>query len=317
MDEQLVEQAMRWRAATARDDCDWQKFTLWLEASPAHRQAYDDVAMLEEGVALHQRALQRAVPAEGGRGLHVWRRAWIGAAMAAGMALVALIVARPLLPFMAGAPQSFAADAGAGRTLSLDGGIQVVLAPGSAIQVEGDRSEQIRLDGSAYFDVTHDPDRELRIAVGPYQVRDIGTRFELVSSGRELKVAVAEGQVGVVLPGQQGSVAVRAGQRLLVAGDPAIAEYGEAAPDDVGSWRAGRLVFRNEPLSLVAPEVGRHAGVTVTVDPAIAQRRFSGVFAVGDGTQLVDQLGRIMGIDVRHEGTAVHLSAAGDSAPGR
>ena len=49
------------------------------------------------------------------------------------------------------------------------------------------------------------------------------------------------------------------------------------AAEDVAGWRDGRLVFRNEPLSLVAQQIGRHAGVTVTVDPVIADRRFSGV----------------------------------------
>jgi transmembrane sensor len=106
-------------------------------------------------------------------------------------------------------------------------------------------------------------------------------------------------------------VPVHAGQRLLVAGDPPIAEYGEVAVADVAGWREGRLVFRNEPMSLVALQVGRHAGLTITMDSAVAQRRFSGVLTIGDGTQLVEQLARIMDLRIERAGAAVHLLAAG------
>jgi transmembrane sensor len=231
--------------------------------------------------------------------------------------VVALFVAEPRLPFSAAGDRMIVAQAGASRAVSLDGGIQVLLAPGSAMQVSGRHAERIRLTGGAWFDVPHDPQRELVIQAGPYQVRDIGTRFEVVSAANQLKVAVAEGQVGVVLPGQAQPARVNAGQHLLVAGDPPIAEYGEVAAEDVAGWRAGRLVFRNEPLSMVAAQLGPHAGLTVTVDPSIAQRRFSGVLAIGDGSQLVAQLRQIMDLKEQRTGTVVHLVAADGEPAGR
>jgi transmembrane sensor len=309
-DEQIMEQALRWQAATARDDCDWQKFTEWLEASPVHRQVFDDAALLEERIARHRHALADAAPPRAAR---LWRRSWVAAAVAAGMAMVAVIVAEPLRPFLAG-ERTFVAQAGTLRTLSLDGGVQVTLAPGSSLRVAGRKDQRLRLDGDAWFDVPHEPGRELSITAGPYEVRDIGTRFEVMSAATQLKVAVAEGEVQVLLPGSARPSPVNAGQQLLVAGDPPIAEYGNLAADDVAGWRSGRLVFHNEPLSIVAPQLGRHAGVSVTVDPAIAQRRFSGVLAIGDRTQMVAQLGEIMDLQVQRTGTAVHLSAAGEPA---
>jgi transmembrane sensor len=195
--------------------------------------------------------------------------------------------------------------------LSLAGGIQVVLAPGSTLDVAGRHDQRLTLHGTAWFDVPHDPQRQLTITAGSFQLRDIGTRFEVVSGAALLKVAVAEGEVGVVLPGHAEPAPVHAGQRLLVAGDPPIAEYGEVAVADVAGWREGRLVFRNEPMSLVALQLGRHAGLTITMDPAVAQRRFSGVLTIGDGTQLVEQLARIMELRSERAGAAVHLSAAG------
>lgn len=307
-DDELQEQAQRWHAAAAREDCDWQEFSAWLEASPRHRQAYDDAAILEARIARHAAALRASTPMAAYRPRA--RRSWRGVAVAAGIALLGLVAYFVVPAWQAGNPRSFVAQTGGSTTLSLAGGVQVVLAPGSALNVGGRNDSRLRLDGDAWFDVPHDPDRQLTIAVGPFELRDIGTRFEVVNSGSLLKVAVAEGQVGVVLPGSAGPVTVRAGQRLLVAGDPPIAEYGEVAAADVAGWREGRLVFRNEPLSLVALQLGRHAGLTVTVDPSVAQRRFSGVFTIGDGSRLVAQLAQIMDLRARREGSAVLLLAA-------
>jgi transmembrane sensor len=312
MNEPILDQALRWHAATARADCDWQQFTEWLEASPQHREAYDDVALLEQRIAHHRPALAAAAaPVARGRS-----RAWAGAAVAAGLALVAVFGARQLLPLPGAGERTYTVQSGTARELLLADGMKVTLAAGSSLQVGGRRDERIRLDGSAWFDVPHDPRRQLVITAGPYQLRDIGTRFEAMSAAGQLKVAVTEGTVDVVLPGREQPFALAAGHRLLVAGSPPIAEYGEAVASEVAAWRDGRLVFRNEPLSMVALQVGRHAGLAVTVDPSIAQRRFSGVLAIGDDAQPVAELGRIMDLQVQREGTAVHLSAAGSEPAG-
>jgi transmembrane sensor len=300
-DEDVMLQAARWHAAASRPDCDWQLFTEWLEASPRHRDAYDEVALLEDRIARLAPALAE-LPARQPR-----RRVWLAAAMAAGLVLFAVLGYRALSPQLLGRPRMLAAAAHATNAVVLDGGVKVLLAPGSTLAVSGRHDSRLVLGGDAWFDVPHDPRRELVIDAGGYQVRDIGTRFEVVSAGKVLKVSVAEGDVGVVMPGRDAPVPVHEGQRLLVAGDPAIAEYGAVAAADVAGWREGRLVFRNEPLSVVAPQLARHSGLAVTVDPLIAQQRVSGVFSIGDGSQLVAQFAQILALGTEMDGAAVRL----------
>ncbi len=303
--EQLMLAALAWHAATLRGDCDWDAFTAWLEEDAAHQQAYADVAVLEDRIERHRPALRQSRPQGGAMPRRT--RPWLAAALAAGVLAVALMLGWNRLPFTAPAPQEYQALAAA-RSVALADGTRIELAPGSRLVVSGRHQDRIALEGSAYFEVPHDPSRELVVRVGDFSVRDIGTRFEVFGSGRELKVAVAEGEVVVDLPGG-GNARIAQGQRLVVAGRPAVAEYASIATEDVAGWRAGRLVFRNEPLSLVAGQIGPHAGVTVAVDPAIANRRFSGVLAIGDGSQLVARLGEIMGLAVEPRGAVVHLSA--------
>jgi transmembrane sensor len=301
----VLESALRWHGATAQQDCDWDAFTIWLEADPAHRRAYAEVAELEAQLVRQRSVLQQqlrdvAAPTS--------RRWWSGAAAAA-VLLAALFIGWQSLPLHAPAAREYVAR---GETLpvNLAAGVKFTLAPGSRIRVSGGHQEQMDLTGTAYFDVPHDPRRTLAIAVGGYVVRDIGTRFEVSGAGGELKVAVAEGEVAVDLPGAAQHARVVAGQQLLVSGAPLRAEYASIAGDDVAGWRAGRLVFRNEPLTLVAAQIGLHAGQVVTVDEAIAQRRFSGVLTLGDGSQLAARLAEIMGLTVQVRGNSVRLAAA-------
>jgi transmembrane sensor len=157
--------------------------------------------------------------------------------------------------------------------------------------------------------VPHDPSRSLTIRAGGYTVRDIGTRFEVFGAEHALKVAVGDGEVVVDLPGNPDSVRVAAGHRLLVTGTPAVAEYASIPADDVGAWQSGRLVLRGEPLSLVAAQIGLYAGVKVTVEPVVANRRFSGVLAIGEASQLAARLADIMGLAVLPQGNGVQLVA--------
>jgi transmembrane sensor len=307
-EEQVMQAALAWHAASSRGDCDWDAFTEWLEQDPAHQQAYADVALLEDRIARHRPALQQAQQAlEQAPPLPRRARPWLAAVMAAGVLAVALMLGWNQLPFTSPAAQEYETLAAA-QPVALADGTHILLAPGSHLVVSGRHQDQIQLAGSAYFDVPHDPSRQLVIRAGDYAVRDIGTRFEVFGAGRDLKVAVAEGSVTVGLPGGR-DTRVSEGQQLIVSGEPAVAEYASIAAEDVAGWRSGRLVFRNEPLSLVAGQVGPHAGVTVSVDPAIGDRRFSGVLAIGDGSQLVARLGEIMGLAVEPRGNAVHLSA--------
>lgn len=309
-EEGVMQAALAWHAATSRGDCDWDAFTLWLESDPAHQQAYADVALLEERIARHGPALQQSPALRQSASLHEpprRARAWIAAALAAGVLGMALVLGWNALPFTAPAAQDYQTLA-ATQPVALADGTRIVLAPGSHLRVSGRHQDRLQLEGAAYFDVPHDPSRTLLIRVNGYAVHDIGTRFEVFGAGRELKVGVAEGNVIVALPGGR-DAPVNAGQQLIVTGEPAVVEYASIAAEDVAGWRSGRLVFRNEPLSLVAGQIGPHAGTTVVVDPAIAGRRFSGVLAIGDGSQLVARLGEIMGLAVEPQGDAVHLSA--------
>jgi transmembrane sensor len=124
-----------------------------------------------------------------------------------------------------------------------------------------------------------------------------------------LTVSVAEGHVSV--GGNQAPASrLAAGQQLVAARGKSAAQIRNVAPGDVGSWRQGRLVYDNTPLEVVAADLTRYSGKTVTVDPTLHDTKFSGVLAIGDGSRLVQNLAAIMSIASKADGDTIRLVAA-------
>ena len=63
MSDDIYEAAARWHQAQARDDIDWDAFAAWLDADPRHRDAYDDIALLDEDIDRSRDTIVAMLPA--------------------------------------------------------------------------------------------------------------------------------------------------------------------------------------------------------------------------------------------------------------
>jgi transmembrane sensor len=297
-DDHITGDALQWHAALAQDDADWDAFTTWLEADPRHRSAYDEIARIDQALDSHREALAAVLPPESAPRRHVAR--WWGGGIAAGLAAAAA-AALLLVPGAPSSVRSYETGPGQIRAVALADGGRVQLAAASRLTVLPDN--RLRLSGAATFDVPHRPERTLTIEAGGVTVSDIGTTFEIADDGGVVRVAVAEGRVQVGGPGFATPIAVAGGRRLTV--DPAHGVVQQGPLREFAAWRQGRLVYENAPLPVVADEIGRYAGIKVTLAPGLADRRFSGVLTAGDN--VVDDLARFMDVEARREPSGVRL----------
>lgn len=308
MDERLFDEALAWQGALEADDADWDGYTAWLEADPRHREAFDAVALTDRIVADHRYLLRDVLPVAADDPVPARRapRRWLTGAAAAA---VAVAVALPMLT-TAAADMTYATGA-APRHVALAGGIVVDLGPRSTLIAKaGDTSRLELTGGEAYFDVAHDPARTLAIQAGRYSISDIGTRFGINLSAGRVLVGVADGQVTVDPLGAASPVPVAAGQQFSAPlGADGRASVRDIATGDIGSWRQGRLSYGNAPLDVVAADISRYLEKTVDVDPALADRRFSGVLTIGDGSRLLPTLAQVMGLSYTVKGDRVRLAA--------
>lgn len=312
MSAEIDEAAARWHLAQAGDDMDWVAFTEWLEADPRHREAYDAIALLDARIDAARPMLAQMLPAETEPPPH--RRVPRFAVWGAIAAVLIAVIAIGILRFSSGrAPEAIAyrAPAGQPREVRLADGSTATLAPGSVLRVADSRDVPMTLDGNAFFDVRHDPAHPMVVRAGKYEVRDVGTQFEVSTSGGMVRVAVAEGRVAVRSPDAAGEVEVGAGNALTLAETGGAGDMRPARAQSIGAWRTGSLVYDAVPLAMVAADIARTTGRPVTVDPAFARRRFSGVIAQGDRDAMVAALGDLTGLQTRTDGDAIRL---GDSA---
>jgi transmembrane sensor len=164
------------------------------------------------------------------------------------------------------------------------------------------------LEGRATFDVRHDPDHPLVIEAGAYEIRDIGTRFDLSEDGDMVRVAVFEGRVSVRSPKVAAAIEVPAGQVFTTVAPEAAATLAPLRASPAGDAVPGRLVYDDVPLGLVAADISRTTGQLVQIDPIPARRRFSGVLATTNRGTMVSTLSELAGLRMRTENDAIRLS---------
>jgi transmembrane sensor len=216
------------------------------------------------------------------------------------------------------AAHTYATNVGQRDSVLLADGSRVTLGPRSTLVVPADYAahRSVQLTGDAYFDVRHDAAKPFSVRVGNAVIEDIGTTFSVESDVvNATSVSVVSGSVrlradsaktdGVVLEaGDRGEFDTQG--RTRVARDV-------VKTDDV-AWIAGRLVFRNAPLSRVAAELQRWYGVTLKADDSILYQRHVSAEFRGEP---IDQVLKILGlaidarIDRQGDSATVHSSRGG------
>src|SRR5687768_4854887 len=265
-DRQIEAEAIGWviRLHDA-GETDWEAFTLWLEADPAHSAAYDRAALADAEAetmppSRPARPILPAPPpvfAPPAPGRRVGRRAFLGWGMAASVALIAGYAS---LGTGSGA-YSLETAPGQRRQIALADGSRIELNGGTRVTLDRERPRFARLErGEALFRVVHNSARPFEVEAGDARLRDLGTVFNVVHDSGMLEVAVSEGAV-LYNPGRE-AAELKPGMGLRkVQGAPLwIGSLDKAA---VGGWYEGRLTYSGAPIARIAADLSRNLGVDI------------------------------------------------------
>ena len=310
----LTEAATTWFVRMTSDrvtDDDERAFRAWLARDPAHRVAYARAESLwnelggiqdpRPGTNVESQPQTPLVP-------HAHpptrpRSDWQHLALAA-----SLVVVTVLGLWSVGGIDGLRAD----YATTVGETQQVTLADGSIVRLNTDTALAVALDdacrcvellrGEAFFTVASDPQRPFRVMAGDGTAQALGTAFNVREMDETVTVAVAEGRVRVMKTGAKtdgpGSATLTAGSMALYRNTDEI----ETRKVDVAAltaWRKGRLVFTNRPLRDVVSELDRYRpGVTLFLDTAIADERFSGVFVLDDTDKALAAIEATLPVDV-------------------
>lgn len=302
---------------------DRRRFEDWLATDPAHADAYNAHELLWDAVrgcaadpvivTMRAEALAlRPEPQE-----RRWTRLGALAASIALFLLFGLAVQQvdPGAPVADRAariasadpalPSIFRTQKEQRSTVTLADDSVVELNADSMVQVSftDDRRDVHLLRGQAMFDVAHDSARPFVVEAGDQRIVALGTQFDVRIATNELRVTLIEGRVKVepraagggdeevreLTPGEQ--LVARAARPIVV------------QPVDAGkatSWRTGKVIFSDEPLSAVIEEINRYSSRQVELaDPALGDLRVSGVFRAGSVDSFTSALALTLPIEQR------------------
>jgi transmembrane sensor len=173
-------------------------------------------------------------------------------------------------------------------TIQLGDGSVVRLAPASRLRVTAsDSAREVTLDGRAFFVVAKMPSRPFVVHTDAGNARVLGTRFELATHDRDLRLVVVEGRVA--LSTEQGKVEVRGGEQSGVRNRQTLAPTAVANADRMEQWVGKFLVFQSTSVRDAAREVERMYGLHVVVaDSVLSRRTVTATFTDQTAAQVLD-----------------------------
>lgn len=294
-----IRQLDRWRAESPENEREYTAFvSLWNDTDEPETPMVGPLPSLEgivrEGDA--RRANGRARAAR--RAL--LRSPWTGIGLtAAAAAILAFLIfgpsGEPGPPIPGLFPVESSSSAGDITTLGLSDGSVLRTMPETRVEFPSaeDRREVV-LEGKAFFAVAADPvPFVVRTRLG--EVTVLGTRFEVLARGDELRLVVVGGRVW--LESEWGVAEAGAGQvaYLSPGSSPRVVDHGDIW--SMLEWTDGLLIYESTPLSTVAAELGRHFGREVTVtDAQLGQIRITAWFEDEPMEEVVSAVCMVAGV---------------------
>ena len=227
------------------------------------------------------------------------RRPVVVAALAAAVCLAVVLVPDLLLRLKADYTTAVAEV----RTLHLDDGSTIVLAPDSAIAVAYGASERrvSLLSGEAYFEVTTDPQRPFHVSTDEIETRVLGTSFNVLKEDDGATVALQHGGVRVfhetASPPVSEVLGVGEFVRVTWTGDFV---RGAMPPSQIAAWREGQLIVQDQSVETVVDRLRRYyRGTIVLADRDLAGRPVTGVYNLADPLEALGAIARAHGATLR------------------
>ncbi|WP_219135334.1 FecR domain-containing protein [Janthinobacterium sp. UMAB-60] len=278
-DGDIEEQARRWlvRLRSGRaSEADAQAFARWRAQSPGHARAARELGQLWRGLRMAAPAVAREqamrAPSRG-------RRAFLGGALATGVALLALRPPLALWPSVGELAADYRTGTGEQRQLALAGGAQVRMNTQTRLNLRGaDDAAFIELLAGEAQIVTGGRDACTVLAGGArLQARAASFNVRCLPDG-DVELSCLEGRVEVDHP--QRRIILSASQQLRY-GPAALRLAAPADSNAVLAWRRGLLLFNDTPLEQVVEEFNRYRpGRIFLQSEELGMRRVQAQFSI-------------------------------------
>ena len=214
------------------------------------------------------------------------------------------------------------------REIQLPDGSMVTLGAKSRIELAfTDERRQVHLlDGEAFFEVSHDPERPFFVAAQDTVVRVVGTKFDVKRSAEIVHVAVLEGIVEVMKSDGTDNISevvgndeiekqvLTAGERVSAARRVALPKTRQVEQMEPGSWRRGRLAYEDASLAEVISDLNRYYDRPIRIGaPKLGDLRSTMAFNTSDIDQVLLVIEAIHPVSVKRLSSGEIIILAGSN----
>jgi transmembrane sensor len=187
---------------------------------------------------------------------------------------------------------------------SLPDGTKGWLNSNSKIKYNGNfrTDREIFLTGEAFFDVSKDKLRPFKVYANEVVIKVLGTRFNIASyeDEGEVEVVLEEGKLEFSRKDMNDDRIMNPNDLIIFDKSLNTISTEIVQPQKYISWTEGKLVFRNDPVDVIARRLGRFYDVDVYIDGQIADDiRLRGTFVDESLEQVLYYIKRSMPIDYK------------------
>lgn len=307
---------------------DWLAYSDWLGEDERHARAMDAMVALDDEldgldpgmIASPQPSQAQPSQAELGetapdqttlpvtalRSAWNWRRSSYGIVAIAATVLFALLMwpVKTELQF-----ETIATGPGETRVIMLDDTTRIELNGATLVDLARGDAPLVRLhSGEVAFFINAPTPSKLRVEVGALTLVDRGTSFDVIRDEVGIRLAVGSGQV--VINPEAEAISLASGETFTLSANGGPARRSRIDPQQMASWRSGRLIYRDSPLPMLAADLSRALGVSIVLDPSISHKRFTGVVTTkGDARTVISGAAAMIGAQARRDETGWVMSA--------
>jgi transmembrane sensor len=306
-------EAAAWLArlhAEDRDAADEAAFRAWLDASPAHAQAFEAVDRMwsDVGGLTDLRGDPDRKPAHGLTRSPASRRALL-----MGVGLLAVTGGSALF-WRSASAKVYQTEVGEQKHVALDDGSQLFLDAQTRIAVSFSETARV-VDmqyGRANFRIVPDSKRPFIVEAAERKIVATRCNFDVRCENGQVQVVLIHGEADVKPAPSSGgrSERLKAGERLVASND--VEKRDKPDMTHVLAWQTGYEMFDKEELAQAVEEMNRYSTAKLAVDPDIAGLKVSGMYRVGDNGAFARSLAKLLPITVRQIGDTLVLSADPD-----
>lgn len=172
------------------------------------------------------------------------------------------------------------ADMGEKASLTLSEGTKISVNSGSKVIYYNDYNKEnrtVQLDGEAFFDVKHNPEKPFIVHCKDIKIQVLGTKFGIKAYENEENISVVlnSGRIRLVTPGEE--IEMNPNDRIVYNKTTQKALRQKVNAEDYTDWRQNRLRFENESLETIMKTISRMHNIDIVFENSeIKKQRFTG-----------------------------------------